>query len=263
MLEAVSEARASRKATAHAGQRPAVSPWLRRWFGWYVRKYLARHFAAVRITVGGAPKLPLDRPAVVYLNHPSWWDPLTAAVLALTYYPERTHFAPIEAAALQKYRFFEKLGFFGVDAATPSGRREFLTTSKAILARPESMLWITPQGEFTDPRDRPVRLRPGVAHLARRAPSAVFVPLAVEYPFWNSPRPEALAHFGDPLLSDARHSPSEWQWQLAEALETAQDRLARGSRSRDPAQFRVLVQGRGTMSGVYRYWQKLTRRSGH
>ena len=63
------------------------------------------------------------------------------------------------------------------------------------------MLWITAEGSFTDARTRPVRLRPGLAHLARRVPGATIVPLALEYPFWDERTPEALCRFGTPMES--------------------------------------------------------------
>ena len=35
-----------------------------------------------------------------------------------------------------------------------------------------------------------------MAHLARRVPGAVILPMAVEYTFWNESRAEALVRFG-------------------------------------------------------------------
>ena len=69
----------------------------------------------------------------------------------------------------------------------------------AWLERPDAALGITPEGRFSDPRERPVRLEPGLAHLARRLDRGVFLPLALEYPFWQERTPEALACFGAPV----------------------------------------------------------------
>ncbi|MEL4474452.1 hypothetical protein, partial [Shewanella algae] len=65
-----------------------------------------------------------------------------------------------------------------------------------LLARSDSVIGITAQGRFADVRERPVALARGLAHLARAAPHAAFIPLALDYPFWNTERPEALARFG-------------------------------------------------------------------
>ena len=68
------------------------------------------------------------------------------------------------------------------------------------------MIWITAQGRFADVRARPLGLRPGVARLAEIAPDALFVPLALEYAFWDERGAEAFAAFGarDPGRDPAR-----------------------------------------------------------
>jgi hypothetical protein len=60
--------------------------------------------------------------------------------LARRLFPDRRHYGPIEAAALTRYRFFEKLGFFGVEPGTIQGARRFLEIGKEILEQPDSVL---------------------------------------------------------------------------------------------------------------------------
>jgi 1-acyl-sn-glycerol-3-phosphate acyltransferase len=234
------------------------SPWLVRGFTRYVRRYLRRHFHAVRLAQGGRPEAPAEGPLVIVLNHPSWWDPLVAAVLA-GLFPGREHYAPIEAAALARYRFFERLGFFGVQPGTAQGAREFLRNGAAILARPNSALWVTAQGEFTDARQRPVRLRAGVGHLLRRLEGGVVLPLALEYPFWQERFPEALARFGAPIpIGRGRdRSVEEWMGRIETGLTAAQDALAADALSRDPRRFEVLLGGKAGVGGLYDCWRRL------
>jgi 1-acyl-sn-glycerol-3-phosphate acyltransferase len=234
------------------------SPWLIRGFSRYVRRYLRRHFHAVRLARGGRPEAPPEGPLVIVLNHPSWWDPLVGAVLA-GLFPGREHYAPIEAAALARYRFFEWLGFFGVHPGTRQGAREFLRTGAAILARPDAALWVTAQGEFTDPRQRPVRLRPGVGHLLRRLHGGVVLPLALEYPFWQERTPEALARFGAPIPvgRGRERSVEEWMHLIEAGLTAAQDALAADAQRRDPQAFEVLLGGKAGVGGVYDLWRRL------
>lgn len=232
---------------------PTVSPWLLRGFARYSRRYLARHFHGVRLARGGAaPDETWDGPLVIYCNHSSWWDPLVGLLLALELLPARRHFAPIEAAQLERYRFFARLGFFGVEAGTLTGARAFLETAGAILERTDSVLWITPQGRFGDPRERPPRLQAGLAHLARRG-NACLLPLALEYPFWDERLPEALARFGQPLDAAAvsGRPASEITRILAARLGRAQDRLAADAQTRDRAAFDLLLSGRSGVGGVY------------
>jgi phytoene desaturase len=234
------------------------SPWLVRGFTRYIRRYLRRHFHAVRLARAGRPKAPAEGPLVIVLNHPSWWDPLIGAVLA-GLFPGREHYAPIEAAALARYRFFDRLGFFAVHPGTPQGARELLRTGAAILARPNAALWVTAQGEFADPRQRPVRLRPGVGHLLRRLEGGLVLPLALEYPFWQERFPEALARFGAPVpIGRGRdRSVEEWMHLIEAGLTAAQDALAAGALRRDPEVFEVLLGGNAGVGGVYDIWRRL------
>jgi 1-acyl-sn-glycerol-3-phosphate acyltransferase len=190
----------------------------------------------------------------VVLNHPSWWDPLTCLALS-ELFVGRTHYVPIDAAALARYRFFAKLGFFGVEPGTVKGAAAFLRTGLAILARPRTMLWITGQGRFADPRERPVRLRPGIGHLARHLGRGTILPLALEYPFWDERLPEALAQFGKPIAIVPGLSPAQYLSAVEVELQAAQDALASHARQRDPAAFETLLDGKVGIGGVYDWWR--------
>jgi len=171
----------------------------------------------------------------------------------------RVHYCSIDVNGLTQYPFLERLGFFGVEVGTTSGSLSFLRQSQAILARPESVLWITPQGEFVDPRARPVAFKQGIGHLAYRQSAATILPLALEYPFWNDRCPEALARFGEPISITARRSetPQIWTNRIGQALEKTQDQLAEEARRRDPAAFLTVVGGTSGVGGIYDTWRRL------
>jgi 1-acyl-sn-glycerol-3-phosphate acyltransferase len=251
---------------------PTLSPPLLAGFRRYARGYLARHLHTVRLSrQPPAPQPPPAQALVVYLNHPSWWDPLVGLLLASTLYPGRAHYAPIDAAALARYRFFARLGFFGVAPGTAAGARRFLAVSEQVLARPATALWVTGGGRFADPRERPVALRSGLGHLARRLARrpvgvpVLFLPLALEYPFWEERTPEALARFGVPLAvggepHDAALAADDWTARLAGCLQETQDALAAEAVARDPAAFEVLLGGAAGVGGVYDLWRRLRAR---
>jgi hypothetical protein len=116
------------------------------------------------------------------------------------------------------------------------------------------MIWMTAQGRFADPRERPVALRPGLARLLARVPDAVALPVALEYPFWSEKRPEALAAFGAPLRPTG--TPEAMQAALEAALGRTQDALAEAARARDPAAFELLIGGGRGVGGIYGMWQR-------
>lgn len=236
---------------------PTSSQRLQRLFAIYIRRMMRRSFRAVRIAHEDRP-LGFDGvPLTVISNHPSWWDPLLYLLTATTLFGERRHYAPIDADALKKYQFFEKLGFFGVERDTRRGAATFLRTGERILSAPESMLWITPQGAFTDVRVRPVEFKSGVGHLARRAPRAKTVPFVFEYVFGQEKLPEIWARFGPPIEADAEVGADERTAQMAAALEAAQDRLAADVIARRTEGYEVLVSGASGVGGVYDVWRRL------
>lgn len=234
-------------------------------FGRYCETHLAKNFHAVRLSKRQRPD-PVairDKPLIVYCNHPSWWDPLLCLQLAVRLFPDRAHYAPIDANTLGKYKFFEKLGFFGVEPGTARGARRFLEVSQEVLSRPGTALWIAAEGRFTDPRERPVRLRSGIGHLASRVSKAVLLPLAFEYPFWEERSPEALARFGEEVASgDADLDPGDWTPILEECLGAAMDALAGEALARDTSKFEVMLgDGDGNGSGgIYNAWRRLRAR---
>ena len=113
--------------------------------------------------------------------------------------PERRHYAPMDAQALEQYPIFRKLGIFPVEMASARGAAQFLRTAEAVL-QDGGVLWLTPQGRFADPREFPLAFKPGLAALAQRVPQATLLPMAVEYTFWDERLPEALVYIGEPVL---------------------------------------------------------------
>lgn len=222
-----------------------------RWFAMYCRRKLRRHFTALRVLRGAAPASP-PGPLVVFANHPSWWDPIAGALLADEFLRDRQHFAPIDADALERYPIFRRLGFFPVRDGV-AGARQFLRAARAILDRDGACLWITPGGRFSDVRQRP-DFQPGLARLGAMPGRVTFVPLALEYVFWDEPRPEALAAFGAPIqFGDemvAGIGPA-----LQRALGETQARLADAAIARDAGAFQVLTGGKAGAGGIYEWWQ--------
>jgi len=236
---------------------PPFSTWLFGWFMWYARRYIARNFHALRLLEGvdGGPDRPAlaGEPVVFYSNHPGWWDPLTFLFTGHVLHPDRMVYGPIDAGALGKYRFLERLGLFGIEPGTWRGSARFLRMARAAARRTDVILWITAQGEFTDPRARPLVMRPGIGHAVAAMHRGLVVPFAVEYPFWSERCPEALVAYGPAVrVADTPdRSPDEWTAALARGLEATQDRLAAAAMARDPAAFTTLLSGRVGVNAVY------------
>lgn len=245
-------------------QTPEIQPaagWFLSGFQQFLWRYLRRHFHTIAILHESRAALSSlsGRPLIVYANHPSWWDPLIAHFLNEALMSPRHFFAPIDAEALQKYKVFEKLGFFGVQMASQSGAANFLRQCSSILRRDDSALWITPEGRFADVRDDSAPLMPGLAHLCWKNRNAVAVPLALEYTFWDERLPVCLVNLGQPIDTAQRTdwSKATWSDALRQHLRDAQSELANASIARSSAPFDQLLKGRRGTGWFYDTCRKL------
>jgi 1-acyl-sn-glycerol-3-phosphate acyltransferase len=241
---------------------PKISPTLLRAFTAYSRWYVGRHFHSVRISHAGLPPETDGLPLVIYVNHASWWDPLICLLLQQECFPGRRAFAPIDAAALEQYRFFARLGFFGVQQNSPRGAAQFLRTASGILRHSDTALWLTPQGRFADPRERPVQFKPGLGHLPQRITRAAFVPLALEYTYWEERKPEVLCRFGPATIAGRSAGllsteNIDWSHHFEQQLAATQDALASEAQQRQPPSFHPLLKTGSGVSLIYDAWRAL------
>jgi len=228
---------------------PKISPWLNRWFAAYSKRYLRKNFNAIRLLRSPSLPLPNGRPVVFFLNHASWWDPLVALFLNRHVFQGYNAYGPIDADALNRYAFLKKLGFFPVERDSLHGAKQFLGYSRKILSKPDSGLWLTPQGKFSDIRERPVQFEKGIGHLGKLPMKPLFIPVAIEYVWWFERAPEILISIGDPF--DAEDTQ-----QCELSLTMLQDELSAASMTRDFDLFTVLLDGKKGVGGFYDGWRR-------
>jgi 1-acyl-sn-glycerol-3-phosphate acyltransferase len=228
-------------------------------FSFYLRWYLRRHFHSVRVANAGRIP-PRAQPLILFGNHASWWDPLAAILLAQTILPARQHYAPMDAAALAHYGIFRPMGFFPVDNHSARGVAQLLRAGEQVLSRLGSVLWITPEGQFQDVRQRPIVFRPGMGALISRMGRLTSVPIAIEYTFWNERLPEILINIGEPLeIADGTMEEARtWTNLHAYAMAATLDELAMLATERDPDAFETILSGSGGIGGVYEFWKRFT-----
>jgi hypothetical protein len=228
-----------------ARELPPVSNLTLRFFRRIVRSYFRRHFRAVSIARRDSRDerglSDVSGPFVIYANHSSWWDPMVSVLLAEHRWPRARHYAPMDAVALAKYPILRRLGIFPVEMATARGAAQFLRTSQAILDS-GGILWITPQG---------------LGALAARHPGLRFVPLAIEYTFWDERLPETLLRFGDPVVVAPVTSSEAATAQLEAALAETMAKLKDAAIARDPRAFDVLLTGGRGTGGFYALGRRL------
>lgn len=234
-----------------------MSGLLTRGFRRYVRRFVRSSFNAVRVSGGEHPRGLPQGSVVLYVNHPGWWDPMTAVLLTDLLLGGRRFAAPMDAAALARYPVLERLGFFAVARDSAAGAREFLRESRRVLGDGQTALWITPAGRFHDVRDS-APFQPGLGHLVDPEFAGSVVAVAFEYVFWNERRPELLVRFGAPLhcreLPEDRAARTQ---SLEVALREQQEQLAQLAIARDGAAFETLLAGRSGIGGLYDIWRRV------
>lgn len=248
-------------------------PRFARFFARYVRGMFARKFNAVRITPDSREQLRalsgFDGPLIVLLNHASWWDPLVCVLLGDLEITGRSAMAPMEAAQLRRFRFFRKLGLFGIEAQNREGMRAMCDYAVERFRRePRPTLWITPQGEFTDVR-APLRLRPGAAAVAARAPGCRVLSVAIEYAFWVDQKPEVFIRTQTVAQPAKVPGPSgvpttrDWQRAMSEAMAENARQLASLVIARDPSAFgRLVGNDAASIHPVYDWWLRVRGKAG-
>ena len=137
-----------------------------------------------------------DAPLLFVSNHTSFHDPLVALVLARALRLDA--YAMMDAKNLERLPFFKRVGAFGVDLASPRDGARALRYGAGLLDRPGRAVWIFPQGK-TCAITEPLVFRGGSARIARLAPSARIVPMAVRYELADAERPIAWVSLGHPL----------------------------------------------------------------
>lgn len=214
----------------------------------YVRRFLAvsdffldRVFASVSTQLMSG--LPLyEGPLVVYCNHPSFWDPLICGHVLSRLFPGHSIYAPIDEQSLQRFWYFRGLGFFPLKLDSLSGLRTFLRVGEAVLKEVKNpCLVVTPEGRFTDPTERPIRLKRGLPKLLSGAfeRDITILPLALDYRMGREARPHAWVAVGESWTLKAGTSANQrilhqtLEQRLERVMDWNSDRIREGRTSQN------------------------------
>lgn len=167
----------------------------------YARRRIARGLDGLYVAGLEAAREEARRaPVVLAANHVGWWD--SFLVVALDQALGTEGYALMDAASIRRLPFFARLGALPIDRGESATWRAGMREGAARLDRPGRALWIFPQGEHRPAHLRPLGFAGGIGVLARLAPHARIVPVAIQYAWRERPVPAAYADLGPAL--DAR-----------------------------------------------------------
>ena len=221
-----------------------------------------KQFGAV--LVAGAEhlgELPSDGGVILVLNHPSWWDPLLAYQMTRLL-DNRAHYGAMDAKGVDRYPIFRRLGMLSVDTEDVASVRKLIREVKKLLNEDYAAFWVTAQGEFVDPRKRPIQLREGATILANTMKHGRVVPVAIEYVFGVEKQPDVFVRIGVPIEAGSlRGLEREVRHQrITQALEVTMDELAEQVIQDERHHFVPLLRGRTGLGGFYDRWLRFRAR---
>lgn len=203
-------------------------------------------FSRVWLKIDGPLPNPAQGPAICYLNHPAWWDGYVAMLLHRAVFRRSFEgYLMMDERQLRQFRFFTWLGVFSVSRTDArEAARSVAYIARLLAERRDRYLWIFPQARLLPNDQRPLRLYPGVARIARRAGGATLWPVALRYEFRDQERPEIFIRCGPAhtALPDAseRDITRATTMRLTQAVDALRDEVNAG----DLAGYRVLMHGK-------------------
>ena len=185
-------------------------------------------------------------PTLAYANHSNWWDGFMGYLI--------THMGlegcfqvMMEERHLARYRFFTRIGAFGIDREHPRAAHESLRHALDLMAQPRSTVWIFPQGVLRPNDVRPLAFYPGASRLAVQAiathGAVRLLPVAMRYEFLQEDRPEALLRIGTPTILNAPPSARELNARMEQEVTELLDGLRAQIAAEDLGVYQPLLEG--------------------
>lgn len=175
------------------------SAWFIALFDGYVRTLFWRRFGRVWLHQKYQPAK--GSKTIYYLNHSSWWDGLIPFLLNQKVFGQNAR-AMMEDRQMKQHSFFKKIGAFSVNLENPRSAVQSLRYAVESFDRPNSSLFIYPEGKIVPfSTDKPT-FRKGLAWIAQKCPEVDVVPVGIYISTARSDKPELHLSVGEKLKVD-------------------------------------------------------------
>ncbi len=217
--------------------------WSKFIFHIYVMRLMKRHFHAFHL-FGNLPQPDPKLPLLLIPNHSTWWDGFFVYFLNEEILKRETYLMMLDSQ-LAKYKFFARIGAFGITPGEKKNVQESLNYTVDLLQKKNVMIIIFPQGILLPWGKRPLNFKKGIEAIIEWYKKPITIlPLAIRAEYSGEQRAEVFFKFGENFVVDAdTFQGAKW---LEEVELKLLNNLAENIHSREKG--RQLLMGRGSIN---------------
>jgi 1-acyl-sn-glycerol-3-phosphate acyltransferase len=217
--------------------------WAKFIFHIYVMRLMKRHFHAFHL-FGDLPQPDPELPLLLIPNHSTWWDGFFVYLLNEEILKRELYLMMLDRQ-LAKYKFFSRIGAFGITPGDKENVKESLNYTVELLQKKNVMITMFPQGVLLPWGKRPLNFKKGIKSIIKRYGEPVnILPLAMRAEYGGEQRAEVFFQFGENFIVDD-HNFQDVKW-LEDVelnlLDDLADRINGGEKGRQ------LLMGRGSIN---------------
>ena len=217
--------------------------WAKFIFHIYVMRLMKRHFHAFHL-LGNLPQPDPELPMLLIPNHSTWWDGFFVYLLNEEV-SKRENYLMMLDRQLTKYKFFSRIGAFGITPGEKKSVRESLKYTIELLQIKNVMITIFPQGILLPWGKRPLNFKKGIEAIIRLYKKPInILPLAIRTEYGGEQRAEVFFQLGENFIVDAQTFQGiKWLEEVElNLLDDMAERIHRGEKGRK------LLMGKGSIN---------------
>lgn len=162
---------------------------------------------------------------IYYLNHTSWWDGLIPLLLNQKCFKQKAR-AMMEDKQMREHGFFKRIGAFSVSLENPKSVIRSLRYAVESMKRPNSSLFIYPEGEIRPFSTEKPEFKSGLSWIISKYPEPDIVPVAIYFTTATSSKPALYLQVGEPVETTGIEDLSDKTLRFEKALQSLLEQTA-------------------------------------
>jgi hypothetical protein len=177
--------------------------WAKFIFHIYVMRLLKRHFHSFRL-FGNMTEPDPELPLLLIPNHSTWWDGFFVYLINDQFLKRELYIMMLDSQ-LAKYKFFARVGAFGITPGNRKNVKESLNYTVELLKKEKVLVTIFPQGILLPWGKRPLNFKKGLERMVRLYNKPInILPLAIRAEQGGEQQAEVFFQCGKNYIVDSR-----------------------------------------------------------